>query len=199
MMGLVMAGGRGSRMAMGTEKLLLRYYKPVIVRVLDSLYDSGCVEDVLAVTSPNAPRTADLLSRMGVHTVHSRGEGYSQDLGLALHDLSGMVLVVPGDLPLLDGKMVRILFSGYDPSYDWTTFLVEKHFSDSLGVSAGPSVIHDGRTCLYTGVSIVNATGIRDLVMVREHCEIINDRRIAFNLNTRREYDLLRAAYDPSI
>ena len=37
MIGLVMAGGKGTRMNLGDEKLLLEYKKPIILQVVDSL------------------------------------------------------------------------------------------------------------------------------------------------------------------
>ena len=58
MIGLVMAGGRGSRMEFPSpEKLLLEYEKPVILHVIDSLNDSHCFSKVFAATSPNSPDT----------------------------------------------------------------------------------------------------------------------------------------------
>ena len=42
MIGLVMAGGKGSRMNLGNEKLLLKYRKPIILHVVDSLKNSNC-------------------------------------------------------------------------------------------------------------------------------------------------------------
>ena len=37
MIGLIMAGGKGTRMNLDNEKLLLKYKKPVILHVSDSL------------------------------------------------------------------------------------------------------------------------------------------------------------------
>ena len=42
MIGLVMAGGKGTRMNLDGEKLLLKYKKPIILHVVDSLNDSKC-------------------------------------------------------------------------------------------------------------------------------------------------------------
>ena len=41
MIGLVMAGGKGTRMNLDNEKLLLKYKKPVILHVVDSLKNSN--------------------------------------------------------------------------------------------------------------------------------------------------------------
>ena len=37
MIGLIMAGGKGTRMNLDNEKLLLKYKKPVILHAVDSL------------------------------------------------------------------------------------------------------------------------------------------------------------------
>ncbi len=57
MIGLVMAGGKGTRMESNQEKLLLKYKKPVILHVIDALKDSECFSKVIAVTSQHAPKT----------------------------------------------------------------------------------------------------------------------------------------------
>ena len=44
---------------------------------------------------------------------------------------------------------------------------------------------------MYTGISLVNARKINSLETIDEQYKIINDKKIAFNLNTQKEYDLL--------
>ena len=61
MIGLVMAGGKGTRMNLDTEKLLLKYKKPVILHVVDSIKNSNCFSKILAITSPNSPKTKKFL------------------------------------------------------------------------------------------------------------------------------------------
>jgi adenosylcobinamide-phosphate guanylyltransferase len=53
MIGLVMAGGKGTRMNFNDEKLLLVHKKPIILQVVDSLKNSNCFSKVLTITSPN--------------------------------------------------------------------------------------------------------------------------------------------------
>ena len=57
MIGLIMAGGKGTRMNLDNEKLLLEYKKPVIFHVVDSLKESNCFSKILALTSSNSPKT----------------------------------------------------------------------------------------------------------------------------------------------
>ena len=46
MIGLIMAGGKGTRMNLDNEKLLLEYKKPVIFHVVDSLKESNCFSKI---------------------------------------------------------------------------------------------------------------------------------------------------------
>jgi adenosylcobinamide-phosphate guanylyltransferase len=63
MIGLVMAGGKGTRMNLDNEKLLLEYKKPVILHVVDSLKNSNSFSKILAITSCNSPKTKKLLEK----------------------------------------------------------------------------------------------------------------------------------------
>ena len=58
MIGLIMAGGKGTRMKLDDEeKLLLNYKKkPVILHVVDALKNSNCFEKIIALTSPKYPK-----------------------------------------------------------------------------------------------------------------------------------------------
>jgi len=194
MIGLVMAGGRGSRMKTGGEKLLLRYKKPVVMHVIDALAGSGCFSRTLAAVSPNSPRTREYLQNNGVSTVETSGLGYAKDLTQILQSVDDDVLASSGDLPLLDGDIVQKMVSQYDPDKTWTSFVVTKGFLGSLGLSSEFSLVIDGQDCIYTGISAVNARNISDGGPAAESHIILDDRRVAFNLNTKQDYELLGTA-----
>jgi len=61
MIGIVMAGGKGTRMNLDDEKLLLEFKKPIILQVVDSLKHSNCFSKIITITSPNSPKTKKLL------------------------------------------------------------------------------------------------------------------------------------------
>ena len=107
MIALVMAGGKGIRMNLSNEKLLLKYKKPVILHVIDSLKDSDCFSKILAVTSPNSPKTKKLLQENKVDIFDTPGIGYVEDLNMVLQDIDDQVLVTSGDLPLLDKEIIQ--------------------------------------------------------------------------------------------
>ncbi len=194
MIGLVMAGGRGSRMKMPQEKLLLRYKKPVVLHVLDALRDSGCFSEILAATSPNSPRTRMLLVGEGHKVIDTPGDGYSEDLNYALRRMDGPVFVASADMPLLDGEAVRGIVRRWTPGAAWTSVLVTEKFLGSAGLSPGIGVDCAGTRCSYTGISLVDSSEISGAGRVPEDHLVLDDGRIAFNMNTRRDYESLGAA-----
>ena len=194
MIGLVMAGGRGSRMEFPSpEKLLLEYEKPVIFHVIDSLNDSHCFSKVFAATSPNSPDTKYELEQRGIETLDTQGNGYVNDLNFLLQKMDGFVFVVSGDLPLLDEAIIQKLIE-LNSGNVWTSFLVSKKFLNYLGLKSNLLINYDNIDCVHTGISIVNADKIQNLDPVKENYIILDDKRIAFNLNTKKDYELLSSS-----
>ena len=194
MIGLVMAGGRGSRMEFpATEKLLLEYEKPIIFHVIDSLNDSHCFSKVFAATSPNSPDTKYELEQRGIETLDTQGNGYVNDLNFLLQKMDGFVFVVSGDLPLLDEAIIQKLIE-LNSGNVWTSFLVSKKFLNYLGLKSNLLINYDNIDCVHTGISIINADKIQNLDPVKENYIILDDKRIAFNLNTKEDYELLSSS-----
>ena len=192
MIGLVMAGGRGSRMEFpAPEKLLLEYEKPIIFHVIDSLNDSHCFSKVFAATSSNSPDTKYELEQRGIETLDTQGNGYVNDLNFLLQKMNGSVFVVSGDLPLLDAEIIQNIVK-FNSESIWTSFLVSKKFLNSLDLESKLLVKTENITCSYTGISIMDAKKIKNLKPVKENYLILDDKRIAFNLNTKQDYELLQ-------
>ena len=194
MIGFVMAGGKGTRMNLDDEKLLLKYKKPTILHVVDSLTDSNCFSKISAITSPHSPKTKIVLQKNNVEIFHTDGIGYAEDLSLALQSISDSVLVTSGDLPLLDKQIVQEIVNHYDPVNIWTSILVTKKFLTELGSKSDYSVNFNNEVCHYTGISLINAAKINSFKNLDENYVVIDDKRIAFNLNTKEDYELLGTA-----
>jgi adenosylcobinamide-phosphate guanylyltransferase len=191
MIGLVMAGGKGTRMNLENEKLLLKYKKPVILHVVDSLKNSNCFSKILAITSSNSPKTKKLLQENNVEIFDTSGIGYAEDLNLVLKTIHDVVLVTSGDLPLLDQQIIQKIINQYDPQSTWTSILVTNKFLTTLGIQSNYSVNFNNQECHFTGISLVNSTKISSFENIDGNYIIIDDKRIAFNLNTKQDYDLL--------
>ena len=194
MIGLVMAGGKGSRMEFpAPEKLLLEYEKPIIFHVIDSLNDSYCFSKVFAATSSNSPDTKYELEQRGIETLDTSGDGYVNDLNFLLQKMGGSVFVVSGDLPLLDKEIIQKLVK-FNTESIWTSFLVSKKFLNSLGLESNLLINYGDIDCVHTGISIINADKIQNLDQVKENYIILDDKRIAFNLNRKKDYELLSSS-----
>ena len=191
MIGLVMAGGKGARMNLDHEKLLLKYKKPIILHVVDSLKDSNCFSKILALTSSNSPNTKILLQENNIEIFDTDGIGYVEDLTLVLQSTNDSVLVTSGDLPLLDKEIIRQIVNHYDPKQIWTSILVTNKFLTTLGLESDFSIHYNNEKCNYTGISLINTSKINSSEDIDENYIIIDDKRIAFNLNTKRDYELL--------
>lgn len=194
MIGLVMAGGKGTRMNLDNEKLLLTYKKPVILHVVDSLKNSNSFSKILAVTSCNSPKTKKLLEENNIETFDTSGIGYVEDLNSILRTIDDHVLVTSGDLPLLDEEIIKKIINQFDAKKTWTSILVTNKFLTALGMKSDFSVDFDGQTCHYSGISLINSEKISSLENLDENYIIIDDKRIAFNLNSKQDYDLLSTA-----
>jgi len=191
MIGLIMAGGKGTRMNLDNEKLLLKYKKPIILHVVDSLNDSKCFSKILALTSSNSPNTKKLLQENNIEIFDTNGIGYVEDLTLVLQSTNDSVLVTSGDLPLLDKEIIQQIVNYYDPEKTWTSILVTNKFLTTLGLESNYSIHYNNQKCNYTGISLINANKITSSENINENYIIIDDKRVAFNLNTKQDYELL--------
>ena len=191
MIGLVMCGGKGTRMNLPQEKLLLKYKNPVIQHVINALQESGCFSKIIGATSSNAPRTSEFLKGLGISTIQTEGNGYVNDLNQILHNFDEHVFVISGDMPLLDAKIIREIVQLVDIKNTWTTVLLSKSFLDSLHVKTEYLVIYNKKEYSYSGISIVNPISLSGMKRVEESYVVFDDKRIALNLNTKQDYDLL--------
>lgn len=186
-----MAGGKGSRMKTQEEKLLLKYVHPTILHVIYALQNSNCFSKIIAATSSNSPKTKEMLENAGIETFDTPGKGFVEDLNLFLCSINDDVLIVPGDLPLLDAEIIKKIIETYHSDKIWTSFLVSTDFQKSLGITSDFSVRFQNKDCSFTGISIINAKEINNLNSVEEIYHILNDKRIGFNLNTYEDFRLL--------
>ena len=191
MIGLIMAGGKGTRMDSDEEKLLLVYKKPVILHVVDALQQSNCFSKIVALTSPNSPKTENILKETGIDIISSRGESFVSDLNEILQQLDEMVFVTSGDLPLLDSQIVKTILDHHEAEQTWTSIVTTLPFQKTLGIKS--DCIIENHDYVQTGISIVDAKKITNLDPVEEKFLVIDDKRIGLNLNTKDDYNLLRS------
>jgi len=191
MIGLIMAGGKGTRMQSNQEKLLLEYKKPLILHVVDALKNSNCFEKIIAVTSPNSPQTHKILAEHDVEVLETLGENFVTDLNYVLKKLDDYIFVTSGDLPLLDENIVKQIVDTTNPEKIWTSIITTKTFQSSLNLDTECLVLLNGKNHVHTGISVVNASKIKNLDSLEEDYLIIDDKRVCLNVNTKNDFELL--------
>ena len=191
MIGLVVCGGKGTRMQASKEKLLLTYKNPIIQHVISALQESDCFSKIVAATSHNAPRTKEFLTNLGVFIMDTAGKGYVYDLNQILYNFDEPVFVISGDLPLLDPEIIKQIVQKTNTNNPWTTVIISKEFLESLCLKQEYTVLYNKKQYSYSGISVVDPTKVMDMKPVNESYVILDDKRIALNLNTKEDYDLL--------
>lgn len=191
MIGLIMAGGSSTR-TNNLEKLSVPIDRPIILGAVDALMQSPQISDIYVAVSKSSPKTYRILERYDINLIETKGEGYSLDLSYALDYTLHPTIIVPGDLPCMDADIISRITKLYNKEY-WTEILITEKYATILHLSPGIIVTYNGTLCRYTGVSMVEPG--RRLATPPRHV-IINDIRIAANLNTPRDWALLGATYN---
>ncbi len=191
MIGLIMAGGKGTRMQSSQEKLLLEYKKPLILHVIDALKNSNCFEKIIAVTSQNSPQTQKIIAENDVEVLETSGENFVTDLNYVLKKLDDYIFVTSGDLPLLDENIVKQIVDTTNPEKIWTSIVTTTSFQSSLNLDSECIISFNGEDHIHTGISIVNSNKIKNLDFVEEDYLVINDKRVCLNINTKNDFELL--------
>ena len=184
-----MCGGRGTRLEYEGEKPLVEIGGVAMVdRVLAALSESR-VETVYAVTSPHAPETAAHLDSR-VPCIETGGDGYVEDLGIALDDsrLDRPVLTVVSDLPLLVAENVDRVIDAYDGGA--LTVCVPTALKEALGVSAETTRAHGGHERSPTGLNVVGET-------TDETLYVSHDARLAVNVNRPEDVAVAEVLCEP--
>jgi adenosylcobinamide-phosphate guanylyltransferase len=185
-----MCGGRASRMQQqtGTEKPLLKVDGVTMIeRVISALANSIRFDRIVTAVSPNTPETNRFLKSKGIETIETAGQGYSQDLSHLLSKLEPQkVMVLPGDIPLLNSQIVNEILKTTDNRQEPAISIVlEKGFVEGIGVK--PSIVFD-QYC-HSGITIFDTMAV-GTGPVQEYYLEMNRKEIALNVNTKEELEL---------
>lgn len=147
---LVMCGGRGSRYDAEIEKPLVQVGGvPMVDRVIEALHGSA-VGTVYAVTSPQAPDTG---AHVDVATIETPGNGYVDDLRVAIDRIGQPVLTAAADLPLLAPDVIDTFLDQFEGQS--LSLVVPAALKRRLGLDVENQTRWEGRTVTPTGVNIV--------------------------------------------
>jgi GTP:adenosylcobinamide-phosphate guanylyltransferase len=102
------------------------------------------------------------------------------------------VVVVPGDIPLLNSQIVKEILNTIDDDdrqeqEQAISIILEKGFVEEIGVK--PSIVLMNQYC-HSGITIFNSMVV-STEPVKEHYLVMNRKEIALNVNTKEELELV--------
>ena len=134
-----MAGGKGGRMGLPTEKPLLLFLgKPLIDWVTQAIQNASQISEFYIITSSNTPRTEKHCQEKGYRFVHTDAKGYHADLKQAISKLgwTGPVLTMPSDVPAITGQVLDRVIGEFEVcGKDFLAVFVPIEARQNLGLS----------------------------------------------------------------
>ena len=192
MTAVVMAGGKGSRLAVSEEKPLLSVDgKPVVACVLEALLNAKRVDSVVVAVSCRTPKTASFVRGFPVRVVETPGEGYIPDMQFVIRALGlGAVLAIVSDLPLITNAVIDDVVERYElcgkPAL---TVAVPIETKNKLGAGVDYAFEAEGRMVVPTGINVIDGKLV-DGGWMEQEVYVLDKDEVAVNVNTAEELRL---------
>jgi adenosylcobinamide-phosphate guanylyltransferase len=191
---LIMAGGRGSRMGLPTEKPMLVFRgKPLLDWVVAAVQSAKKVEQFYVITSPNTPKTEEHCRAMGWNYVHTDAKGYHDDLKQAVSQLDwlGPVLTMPSDVPAITGEVLDHVVSEFEVcGKDFLAVFVPIEKRKELGLSISSTDEYKGVWYAVSGVNVINGAKVLGAGKVETAAIITEDTQVVLNVNTTKDFEV---------
>jgi adenosylcobinamide-phosphate guanylyltransferase len=186
---LVMAGGKGIRMALSEEKPLLKIGgKTVIEHVLVALKNAEKVESIVVAVSDYTPKTAKFMAKFSVKVIKTPGNEYVSDMGYAVKKLKlQTVLAVAADLPLITGEVIDDIVERYEQcGKPALTVVVPMETKEKLGLGGEYAFEVRNKLVVPAGINVIDGRRIDEKELDEEIC-MLDLKEVAVNINTIQE------------
>jgi adenosylcobinamide-phosphate guanylyltransferase len=191
---LVMAGGRGSRMGLPTEKPLLPFLgKPLIDWVAEAIVDAKKVSEFYVITSANTPQTEQHCQSKGWKILHTDAKGYHNDLkqAVSMANLTGPVLTMPSDVPAITGQVLDKIVDSFELcGKDFLAVFVPIKARQDLGLSISSTDEYKGVWYAVSGVNVINGTKILSEGKIETSAIITDETEVLLNINTTKDLEI---------
>ena len=186
-----MAGGKGTRFGGDTEKPMAKFMgKPLIKRVIEATKESKKITGIYVAVTAYSPKTAQEAAKASVKVIETNGQGYHADVQQAIQEanLTGPVLIISADLPLLNGEFLDEIIEEYKESGKpaLTVMIPEEAFRE-YGLSAVSLYEHEGKMYAVSGINIIDGQRILE----EQEQEVITSKRpeAVFTANSLKDLE----------
>ncbi len=186
---LVMAGGKGARMALSEEKPLLQVGgKPVIERVLAALENAKKVNSIVVAVSDYTPKTAKLMLKFPVLVIKTPGKEYVSDMQYAVKSLNlRAVLAIGADLPLITAEVVDDIVERYERcGKPALSVVVPMETKEKLGLGGEYAFKVGNMRVVPAGINVIDGRRIGE-EKLDEEIYVVDRKEVAVNVNTVQE------------
>ncbi len=191
---LIMAGGKGSRMGLPTEKPLLPFLgKPLIDWVADAILNSQKVSEFFVITSANTPQTEKHCLDSGWRVLRTDAKGYHNDLKQAVlkANLMGPVLTLPSDVPAITGQFLDKVVSEFEGcGKDFLAVFVPIKTRLDLGLSISSTDEYKGVWYAVSGVNVINGAKVLGEGKIETSAIITEETEVLLNVNTTEDLEI---------
>jgi adenosylcobinamide-phosphate guanylyltransferase len=191
---LIMAGGKGKRMELTTEKPLIPFLgRPLIDWVIDAVKAASTISEFYIVTSENTPETEKKCIEDGLKIIRTNASGYHNDLKQAVlqADLNGPVLTMPADLPAITGPAINKIVNAYERcGMEFLAVFAPIEKREALGLSVSSTDEYQGTWYAVTGVNIINGAKVTYEGKIDTAAIITSDIELLLNINTQKDLDI---------
>jgi adenosylcobinamide-phosphate guanylyltransferase len=190
---LIMAGGKGKRLGLKTEKpLVLCLGRPLIDWVVEAVLSAKKISEIIVATSPNTPETEKKCVANGLKVVRTEGKGYHDDLRQVILEakLHCPLLTIPTDLPALTGEFLdKTVFAFERTRKDALAVFVPIKRREELGLSVDSTDKHEGIEYAVSGVNIINGAKILE-TKLNTDAIVTEEIEAALNVNTLKDLEI---------
>jgi len=191
---LIMAGGKGSRMGLPTEKPMLPFLgKPLLDWVAEAVLNAKNVSEFYVITSSNTPKTEQHCREKGWKTVHTDAKGYHNDLKQAIRRLGwmGPVLTMPSDVPAITGPILDKVINEFEASgKEFLAVFVPIEKRQSLGLSISSTDEYKGVWYAVSGVNVINGEKTLGEGKIETAALITEEIQVVLNVNTTKDFEV---------
>jgi adenosylcobinamide-phosphate guanylyltransferase len=194
---LVMAGGKGTRMALSEEKPLIRVGgKPVIEHVLTALKNAKKVNAIVVAVSDYTPKTAKLMLQFPVPIIKTPGKEYVSDMRYAVKSLNlRSVLAIGADLPLITSEVVDAIVDCYERcGKPALSVVVPMETKEKLGLGGEYAFKMGNMRVVPAGINVIDGRRIDEKELDEEIC-LLDRKEVAVNINTVQELSVAESLF----
>jgi len=189
MYALIMAGGRATRLGNGEKAITRIRDRALLDYILDAV--QGADINPIVITSLYTPYTSNYCRGQAIEWLCTSGKGYIEDLceAVILLDLKEPLFTICADLPGITSEhILQVKNRYYESSCDALSVWVPISVFNLNGQSIPDNEWRNNSDEIPVGLNI-----IRGDLIEKEQIEerlIINDSRLALNINTRHDLDI---------